>query len=478
MSAAPRPSPAWRLRMLAVTIDMAAVAISWLLALTRFGQGPMTRGRLAFTGLAVIGTVGLLAALGLYRRAVTASRVEEVVRLLRCLAWSGLAAAFAAAVVAVPYGVRQAALATVLSCGLLIVGRGAFRSVLMSRRRRGLNRQPVMIVRADPIGDEWVTLLAQHAELGFDVVAIAGEHPPVPSDSRWIGMPADIGGAARRLGLTGALVVGSGMSASAVRSMTGSLHRADIHVQVASPLPAAVRGRIELQSISHEAVLFVSRRHSGRIQRVLKRAMDIVGSLAGLFLAAPVITVAAALVKLEDGGPAFFSQQRIGLDCEPFYVFKLRTMVTNADKLLMAVVSDSERDGPLFKMDRDPRLTRIGRFLDRSSLNELPQLLNVLRGDMSLVGPRPALPAEHAEFDEELRTRTAVRPGITGLWQVEARDLPSFQAYRRLDLQYVDNWSLTLDVVVMIATFETVIARCFSALRRNHDTEVNEVGSS
>jgi lipopolysaccharide/colanic/teichoic acid biosynthesis glycosyltransferase len=115
-------------------------------------------------------------------------------------------------------------------------------------------------------------------------------------------------------------------------------------------------------------------------------------------------------------------------------------------------------------MAKDPRVTRIGRFLRASSLDELPQLLNVLRGDMSLVGPRPALPAEVEKFDDELRDRTRVKPGITGLWQVEARDNPSFAAYRRLDLYYVENWSVSLDIVILLATIEHVITRFVTAI--------------
>ena len=126
----------------------------------------------------------------------------------------------------------------------------------------------------------------------------------------------------------------------------------------------------------------------------------------------------------------------------------------------------NERNGPLFKIDDDPRITAIGRFLRNSSLDELPQLINVLEGEMSLVGPRPALPSEVEKFDDELSNGMRVRPGITGLWQVEARDNPSFDAYRRLDLYYVDNWSVGLDGVIIVATVEHVIARFASSLTR------------
>ena len=174
--------------------------------------------------------------------------------------------------------------------------------------------------------------------------------------------------------------------------------------------------------------------------------------------------VIAALIKLNDRGPVLFKQTRVGTDGNLFKVYKFRTMVVDAEARLAALAASNERTGPLFKMDKDPRVTRVGRFLRASSLDELPQILNVLTGDMSLVGPRPALPSEVAAFDEELRDRTKVKPGITGLWQIEARDNPSFSAYRRLDLYYVENWSVSLDIVILFATIEHVITRFVTAL--------------
>jgi lipopolysaccharide/colanic/teichoic acid biosynthesis glycosyltransferase len=187
--------------------------------------------------------------------------------------------------------------------------------------------------------------------------------------------------------------------------------------------------------------------------------MDVAVSGALLLLAAPVLAVVAVAIKLDDRGPVFFRQERVGLQGRRFRIWKLRTMVPDAESLLIDLRDQNERDGPLFKVTHDPRRTRVGRFLEATSLDELPQLFNVLRGDMSLVGPRPALPSEVAEFDEELLARQTVRPGITGLWQVEARDNPSFWAYRRLDLFYVENWSVSLDVAIVLATAGALLTR-------------------
>ena len=188
-------------------------------------------------------------------------------------------------------------------------------------------------------------------------------------------------------------------------------------------------------------------------------------SAAGLILVGPVILITGLMVKATSPGPMFFTQDRVGRNGENFKMVKIRTMVVDAEDRLEELRAEAnERRGPLFKMDRDPRFTPVGRILDITSINELPQLWNVLKGDMSLVGPRPALPSEVANFDPELHSRNLVRPGITGLWQVEARDNPDFSAYRRLDLHYVENWSVTFDLVIMLQTAEAMLGRLFRAL--------------
>jgi lipopolysaccharide/colanic/teichoic acid biosynthesis glycosyltransferase len=159
-----------------------------------------------------------------------------------------------------------------------------------------------------------------------------------------------------------------------------------------------------------------------------------------------------------------FRQRRVGLHGEVFELRKLRTMGVDAESRLEEVRAGNERSGPLFKLRRDPRVTPVGRVLRATSIDELPQLVDVLAGRLSLVGPRPALPSEVAEFDPALLGRHDVLPGITGLWQVEARHNPSFDAYRHLDLYYVENWNLQLDLLILLATVKTVIADSIGAL--------------
>lgn len=201
-----------------------------------------------------------------------------------------------------------------------------------------------------------------------------------------------------------------------------------------------------------------------RAYRAVKRVLDVLVSAVVLVLLAPILLVVVAVMAIGQGGPILFRQVRVGRDGRPFTMLKLRTMVPDAEARLAELEDRNERQGPLFKVTADPRITPIGRVLRDTSLDEVPQLWNVLRGQMSLVGPRPALPIEVAEFDSELRQRHLVTPGITGLWQVEARNDPSFDRYRDLDLAYVRDASLALDGRLVLATAATVVttaARCF-----------------
>ena len=172
-------------------------------------------------------------------------------------------------------------------------------------------------------------------------------------------------------------------------------------------------------------------------------------------------------MKLSDGGPVFFHQVRIGQDGSQITIRKIRSMTVDAEDQLAELRERNERSGPLFKVDDDPRITRVGHWLRASSIDELPQLLNVLDGSLSLIGPRPALPEEVAQFDEEMLGRLRMRPGVTGLWQVEARHNPSYFAYRHLDLFYVENWSLGLDVTILAATARTVVGDALRSARRS-----------
>jgi lipopolysaccharide/colanic/teichoic acid biosynthesis glycosyltransferase len=188
----------------------------------------------------------------------------------------------------------------------------------------------------------------------------------------------------------------------------------------------------------------------------VKRAIDVVGASLGLLLALPIFLLAAAAIRLESRGPALFRQTRIGQGGRPFKMWKLRSMVAGAEELRSALISANEMDGPVFKIRSDPRVTRVGRVLRRFSIDELPQLWNVIRGEMSLVGPRPPLPCEVECYGELERRRLAVKPGLTCEWQVSGRNQIGFSEWMRLDAAYIENWSLSRDVRLLLRTLTAV----------------------
>jgi exopolysaccharide biosynthesis polyprenyl glycosylphosphotransferase len=193
------------------------------------------------------------------------------------------------------------------------------------------------------------------------------------------------------------------------------------------------------------------------MRQVIKTTFDKVVALTALIVLAPVFAAIALAIRLSDRGPAVFRQTRVGKDEHPFTVYKFRTMVCDAEKQKSALATQNEGNGLLFKIRDDPRITPVGAWLRRYSLDELPQLWNVLKGDMSLVGPRPALPAEAAHYNYYVRRRLAVKPGVTGLWQVKGRsDLPWDEAVR-LDVRYVEQWSLALDLQILWKTWSAVV---------------------
>jgi exopolysaccharide biosynthesis polyprenyl glycosylphosphotransferase len=189
----------------------------------------------------------------------------------------------------------------------------------------------------------------------------------------------------------------------------------------------------------------------------VKGVIDFFLSAIILILISPFMLAIAVAIKLDDGGPVFFNQIRVGRHGRLFNCLKYRTMVTNAEELKEKIMDLNEQEGPVFKIKNDPRVTRVGRFLRKTSLDELPQFLNVLMGDMSIVGPRPPIPSEVKQYKRELKRRLSINPGITCIWQVSGRNSIPFEKWMEMDMEYIDNWSLTLDFVIMLKTVQSDI---------------------
>lgn len=191
----------------------------------------------------------------------------------------------------------------------------------------------------------------------------------------------------------------------------------------------------------------------GIIYLFFKRAMDIVGSAIGLILLSPLFILVALAIKIEDPkGKVFFAQQRCGKDNKSFPMYKFRSMVSNAEELLEELMEQNEMDGPVFKIKEDPRITKVGKFIRKTSIDELPQLFNILMGDMSIVGPRPAIPHEVAEYNDYQRQRLLVKPGLTCIWQVSGRNSIGFDEWVNMDLEYIEKRNLWMDIKLIFKT--------------------------
>lgn len=193
---------------------------------------------------------------------------------------------------------------------------------------------------------------------------------------------------------------------------------------------------------------------------LLKRVLDLIGAALGILILSPLLIFIALLIKIENpNGAVLFKQIRLGQRGQPFHMYKFRTMVCNADAVFEQIKANNEIQGKMFKMKQDPRITSVGRFLRQTSLDELPQLWNVILGDMSLVGPRPPLEREYSDYTEQDKRRLDIRPGCTGLWQVSGRNSLSFEEMVSLDIQYIEGCSLMLDLYILIKTIPVMILR-------------------
>ncbi|MBB5871125.1 exopolysaccharide biosynthesis polyprenyl glycosylphosphotransferase [Allocatelliglobosispora scoriae] len=250
----------------------------------------------------------------------------------------------------------------------------------------------------------------------------------------------------------------SGSDPGELRRLAWQLEGSGIDLVVAPQLTDIAGPRVHIRPIEGLPLLHVEEPTLSGLSLLAKNMMDRVGAGLGLIVLTPLLAVISLAIRINDPGPVMFRQGRVGHEGRTFRVWKFRTMYTDAEDRLAALTDQNEGDGMLFKIRDDPRVTPVGRFLRATSLDELPQLINVLKGEMSLVGPRP-LPADDGDFLGDVRRRLLVRPGMTGLWQVSGRSDLSWDEAVRLDLYYVDNWSLAYDISILWRTIGVVLAR-------------------
>ncbi|WP_436892073.1 sugar transferase [Nocardiopsis dassonvillei] len=386
----------------------------------------------------------------------------------RRVATAGLALAAGTAIVAyaVKFDLARGYVLVTLPIVLLatLALRYARRKALHRRRRAGECMNGVVVVGHRVAAGELIRRFRDEIYHGMRVVGVclpdreAGRGPAEVEGCPVLGSFAGAADAAALVGAdTVAVLACPEMDGVELRRLAWRLEKSDTELIVASALMEVAGPRTTIRPVAGLPLLHVEHPELAGARRVVKSAFDRGAAALALVLLSPLFLALAVLIRWEDRGPVFFTQTRVGRGGSEFPVYKFRTMVVGAEALKAALRSRNEHDGVLFKMRRDPRVTRVGAWLRRYSLDELPQLVNVVRGEMSLVGPRPPLPEEVARYGHDVRRRLVVKPGLTGLWQVSGRSDLSWEESVRLDLRYVENWSLTLDIQILWKTWSAVI---------------------
>ncbi|SPF68783.1 Bacterial sugar transferase [Propionibacterium ruminifibrarum] len=347
----------------------------------------------------------------------------------------------------------------------LLVDRWIHRRILfVLHRRRRIRRSVIVAGDATHVADV-IQVFKRERWLGYDVVGVLTpnmmpclQYPNIPA----VGMLENVLDVARSSDVgTIVFAEGSFSRSHMFDRLAAKLEAENIELIVVPALSDIAPQRMTMRPVAGMPLMYIDKPSTHSYSQVAKRICDIVFSSLLILLSLPVIAVTALAIKIEDGGPIIFKQQRIGIGGKPFECYKIRSMVTNAaeikERLIAQHQNESEGD-VLFKMKKDPRITKVGGFIRRFSVDELPQFFNVLKGDMSLVGPRPALKSEVDKYEQHVRRRLDVRPGITGLWQVSGRSDLSWADTVRLDLYYVNNWSLVQDLSILLKTFKAVFS--------------------
>jgi exopolysaccharide biosynthesis polyprenyl glycosylphosphotransferase len=342
---------------------------------------------------------------------------------------------------------------------LLCIQRAIWRKVAYGRYRSGLETRNVMIVGAGRVGHALRNHLESLRHLGFrfkGFVALT-EREAESNDTDIVGDVRNCLSLARSL-FVDEIFFSVPAEKKLVIGIVEEARDMGIDVRVVPDLYDGLAWNAPVEYIGQFPTIPLHRRALPVGSLLLKRALDVAGAALAMLLGLPIMLALVIAIKLDSKGPVFYRAKRIGLKGRTFTCFKFRTMCVDADKKLEELLHKNERDGILFKIANDPRITRVGRFLRKYSLDELPQLYNVLRRDMSLVGPRPPIASEVEQYDLSYLRRLDVLPGMTGLWQVEARRDPSFDSYISLDTAYVENWSLWLDLKILARTVGVVFS--------------------
>ena len=446
------------------TVGLVAASVALVLRFGSYGIQPFVQDYLMLTPLFPLAWIGVLAINRAYEFRHLFVGTDEYARVVR--AGMGLTAALA--IFSFTFDLRLARGYVIIAVPLAtLVDLGArylYRQVLHRSWARGERLHRVILVGHARAVADMTRRLRHESHHGLGIIGaclppgsrseMSAALPPIYGNFDQVAAAVSYSGADTVVVLSCPEIDGA-----ALRRLAWQLERDEIDLIVASTLVDVAGDRTTIRPVDGLPMLHVEHPRLKGSARLVKAAFDRIGALLLLALSAPVLAVVAALVMFGPGGrgPAVFRQERVGKDGRPFVLYKFRTMVVNAEARLQELRNLNDTDGELFKMRDDPRVTPVGRWLRRYSLDELPQLVNVVKGDMSLVGPRPPLAREVAGYPADMRRRLVVKPGLTGLWQVSGRSDLSWDESIRLDLTYVENWSLAMDLAILARTASAVV---------------------
>jgi exopolysaccharide biosynthesis polyprenyl glycosylphosphotransferase len=350
------------------------------------------------------------------------------------------------------------AAAIVLLCSARLIVSGAMGLLY----RLGLGETRLLVVGSGRLGKMVMQHIAANPNLGYSIIGFLHDMNEAPSDFgrfKMLGTLEDIGPVIRSMQVDEVIIaLPSNMHQYAIRSVK-MCERLGTSFKLIPDLYELSLSRIDMETMEGIPLIGIKQVSLNTLQRVITRLVDIVLSILGLVVGSPLWLFIAIAIRITSAGPIIYKQTRVGLNGQHFITYKFRSMYQDADKRLVQLKNKNEVSGPLFKMKDDPRRTPIGTFLRETSLDEIPQLFNVLKGEMSLVGPRPPLPSEVAQYEEWQKGRLAIKPGLTGLWQVRGRSDLSFDEGVLMDLYYIENWSLRLYFQILLRTIPAVLFR-------------------